>query len=96
MIDISNDSVTVSLPERFHDEHAVNIGLKLEAELPAKGRIILDFSNVQYIDSTGVTVLLATNKALSAKAVKLILRGMNAEVRNFFSLTYLDRLFTIE
>lgn len=89
------NSATILLPERFHDEQAANIGMRIDQSIRQNSRVVLDFIDVQYIDSTGITVLLASNRVAKSENVELIIRGLNDEVRAFFALTCLDQIFRI-
>lgn len=91
-----DNMIVITLPERFHNEQATSIGVKLEEILIESCSVILDFSNVSYIDSTGLTVLMTANKVAKARSVKLNLRCMNVKVRTLFAMTCLDQVFTIE
>lgn len=96
MVATIDNSAIISLPECFHDEQAANFGMKIDQSIRQNSQVILDFIKVQYIDSTGITVLLASNKTAKAAAVELVLRGLNDEVRSFFALTCLDQIFIIQ
>lgn len=57
-------------------------------------RIILDLSNVTFLDSSGLGAVVAAMK-LAAPERKLELAGLNAMVQNVFRLTRMDTVFTI-
>ncbi|MDR3562483.1 MAG: STAS domain-containing protein [Negativicutes bacterium] len=96
MDNVLGDVITITLPERFHGEQAANIGWKLEESIGRNCQVVMDFSNVKYIDSSGLTVLLSVNKSVKSNEGKLILRDMNEEVRTFFAMTRLNQVFAIE
>ena len=92
-----NFHTIISLPERFHGEQAEKIRIAMVKILSnSPGGIVFDFSEVTFIDSTGITVLISVYKMAKAKSIQVILRRMNENVRAFFELTCLDRIFTLE
>ena len=57
---------------------------------------LIDFSDLDYISSAGLGVLLGTQKRLtdSGKGLKLI--NMSKHIREIFRITGFDRIFEIE
>jgi anti-sigma B factor antagonist len=60
------------------------------------GDATVDFSDLEYISSAGLGVLLGTHKRLSEKGGQLKLRGMKKLVRDVFRYSRLDTIFAIE
>lgn len=58
-------------------------------------RLILDLSEVPYMDSSGVGTLVEIFRRVSAYKGKMILFGLNPRVRSVFEITKLDKFFTI-
>lgn len=59
-----------------------------------KGRIVLDLNAVEFVDSSGLGAIVACLKNLSPDQ-NLVLSGMHPAVTRVFSLTQMDRVFTI-
>ncbi len=63
----------------------------LLAEVVARGirgqRLVLDLSDLSYVDSTGVAVILDIRERLGADGIDLRLRGASERVRKVFALT---------
>ncbi|MEM7520351.1 MAG: STAS domain-containing protein [Pseudomonadota bacterium] len=57
-----------------------------------KGRVLLDLSNVTFIDSSGLGAIVATMKMLAPDR-KLVLAGFNPAVEKVFQLTRMDTVF---
>lgn len=57
-------------------------------------RVVLDMSNVAFLDSSGLGAVVAVMKAL-APARKLELSGLTPTVQKVFRLTRMDSVFTI-
>jgi anti-sigma B factor antagonist len=67
--------------------------LSLPGQHPAQ--IILDLSNVPYMDSSGVASLVKLLARLRREKVPLRLAGLRPRVRSVFEITRLDTVFDI-
>lgn len=70
---------------------------QLEAELLLDGitELVLDFSELEYISSAGLRVLLSAQKVMSKQGA-MILRGVNEEIMEVFEITGFSDILTIE
>lgn len=60
-----------------------------------KKDFVLDFSKCEFIDSTGLGVLVAIYKRCSENGGSLKIKSLNNQVLKLFKLTRLDRVFEI-
>ena len=60
-----------------------------------KDKVILNFKNVSYVDSSGLATLVEILKGLRSYGGKLKLTNLSTKVKNLFEITKLDRLFDI-
>ena len=58
-------------------------------------RILIDFSETGYIDSSGLGALVSISKRVREAGGELRLSGLNEDLRSLFELTKLDTLFAI-
>ena len=58
-------------------------------------QVTLDLSNVTFLDSMGLGVILGTKKRLAATGRELELVVANPEIRRIFEITMLDRIFAL-
>ena len=58
-------------------------------------RILIDFSQTGYIDSSGLGALVSISKRVREAGGELRLSGLNEDLRSLFELTKLDTLFQI-
>lgn len=58
--------------------------------------VIVNFTEVNYIDSTGLGIFIGALKATNQTGSKLKLVGMNDRVRRLFNITGLDEVIIIE
>ena len=57
--------------------------------------ILVDFSNVTFMDSSGLGALVKAFKTLQAADVRLFLCSINEQIKMLFELTSMDDYFTI-
>ena len=62
----------------------------------ASGTIILDCSGLEYISSSGLRIFLTVRKAAAVQGGKVIVKGINSDIRNVFMMTGFLNLFQIE
>jgi anti-sigma B factor antagonist len=58
-------------------------------------KVLIDFQNTGYIDSSGLGALVSLAKKLREAGGELRLAGLNEDLRTLFELTKLDTLFQI-
>ena len=58
--------------------------------------LVFDCSQMEYISSSGLRVVLKAHKQVTAAGGKFILRNLNADVRSVIDLTGFSRILTIE
>lgn len=57
-------------------------------------KILLDFSQVDFIDSSGLGALVSLLKSLNGKG-ELALCSLNSNIQGMFKLTRMDKIFTL-
>jgi len=92
---IENGTLTLTLEGKI----SVNTSPQLqEALIPAldeAGSVILDFSNITFVASAGLRVLLIGQETANEKGVSLTLRGVSDEVMEVFEMTGFTDILTI-
>ena len=58
-------------------------------------KIYINFSNVKYIDSSGIGVLINTAKKIRTNSGELILSNLSSDIKKIFSTVNLDSYFKI-
>lgn len=56
----------------------------------------IDFNDLDYISSAGLSVLLKTQKRLKSEGHELILKNLNRHIREIFKYAGFDLIFKIE
>jgi anti-sigma B factor antagonist len=81
-----------------HKINALNADILKQAALAglcANRAVIIDFSNISYIDSTGFGVILTAYDFARKSDKKFIITNISHEVMGLFKITKLDEVFTI-
>ena len=58
--------------------------------------VIIDCTNLEYIASSGLRILLSILKGAKANGSKVVMRGMNDDIKNVFKLTGFISIFEFE
>ena len=62
----------------------------------ASTEIVLDCSELEYISSSGLRIFLTIRKQAAANGSKVIVKSINADIRQVFKMTGFDSLFEIQ
>ena len=77
--------------------NAAELRSALEAALTGgTSKITADFSDVSYIDSTGLGAFISIYKHIKEKGEKLVITGLKPHIKKIFLITDLDKVFEIE
>ena len=94
MFDITKkDDSTVILSGRF-DAAQTNRAESLFSDINASCTV--DFTNLEYISSAGLGVLIATYKRLNKSGFNMKLINMSNHIKDIFHYARLDKIFDIQ
>lgn len=95
-----NDAVVVRFADRkVLNDHKMELMAQELFDLADKlgpREMRLDFTKVEYLQSSVLGKLVTLSRKVQAGGGKLVLCGINDDVYKAFSVTSLDRMFTIE
>src|SRR5277367_1422394 len=97
--DIGEITVVNFIDRKILDEQNIQkIGEDLFSLVDELGRvkILLNFSNVEYLSSAALGKFITLNKKVQAASGKLILCNISDDIQEVFEITKLNRLFKIE
>jgi anti-sigma B factor antagonist len=97
--EIGDVTVVSFTDKKILDEQNIQvIGEQLFSLIDELGRkkILLNFGNVEYMSSAALGKLITLNKKVQGAGGKLVLCNIDANIREVFEITRLDKLFVIK
>ena len=97
--DIGDVTVVSFTDKKILDEQNIQvIGDQLFSLVDELGRkkLLLNFGNVEYMSSAALGKLITLNKKVQGASGKLVLCNIDANIREVFEITRLDKLFVIK
>jgi anti-sigma B factor antagonist len=96
-ITVTEKNVLVTLSGSIYVEEAAQIRKSLIGYIESGHKIfIVDLSNVDYIDSSGLGMLVAIQKKALQNGGNVIIKGVKGLVKDLFELTHLTKVFEIQ
>lgn len=92
---VEQNRLTLALAGRLDTVTAPGFEQELDASLGAIDLLILDFSNLNYISSAGLRVLLKAQKLMNEKGSMKVI-GVNETIMEVFEITGFSDILTIE
>ena len=93
----TDKQIIASLCGELDTAAAIEMESALQPLYEGKGRdIIIDCSELEYIASSGLRILLSVLKKAKADGSKVILKNVNAVIREVFELTGFVKIFEFE
>lgn len=93
-----NDVITAYLSGEIDQHNAKlireELDLKIEREMPKK--LTLDFSGVNFIDSSGIGLVLGRYKKMLVMGGRTVLSGLNQNVKRIMTLGGIDKILELE
>ncbi|MGC9321596.1 MAG: STAS domain-containing protein [Kosmotogaceae bacterium] len=65
-------------------------------DLKSCSRVILDGTNIEFIDSMGIAALISIYKTIAAEGNDLVLVNLSEEIKKLLNTLRLDRLFIVK
>ena len=90
------DLLTVHISGDLNIKTSPQLEDELTKSIGGIKKLILDFSNVEYISSAGLRVLLATEKNMRRQGGSMILRNVNPAVKEIIRLAGFLQVMHIE
>ncbi|MEE3332974.1 MAG: STAS domain-containing protein [Ruminococcus sp.] len=91
----SGAEYTFVLNGRLDTITSPDLDAKVNEVTPDAEKLIFDLTNLEYISSAGLRVLLGATQAMEDKG-EMVVRNLTASVKEVFELTGFSRLFAIE
>ena len=88
--------LTLAIEGRIDTITSQELDEEINVELGNFDSLIMDFSDLEYISSAGLRVLIATQKKLKADNISFIIRNVNDTVGEIFRMSGFDKILKIE
>ncbi|MBR3574735.1 MAG: STAS domain-containing protein [Lachnospiraceae bacterium] len=88
-------NLTLSIYGKLDTTTAPELDEVVKNELNGIEMLVFDISNLEYISSAGLRVLLAAQKVMTVQGA-MVIRGVGEEIAEIFEVTGFDNIFTIE
>ncbi len=86
-----NGLVIIKVEGSLVTEHVKQLEGEIYRALEKKNNIIIDFSELSFICSAGLSLLVASHKKTEPKNLKIVVTGCNEDILKLFKLTELDQ-----
>ena len=90
------NSLTIELTGRLDTITAPELEKKFMDEEIEEERVVLDFTNLEYISSAGLRALLSIKRNLDSKKKMLEIHNINAVVKEVFNVTGFNNILKIK
>ena len=91
----NNDELVIALKGELNTATAPELESVITTSLNGVKKLVFDFSELDYISSAGLRILLVSKKVMD-KQGEMIIRHPNNSVREIFEITGFENILTIE
>ncbi|MBE6029412.1 MAG: STAS domain-containing protein [Clostridiales bacterium] len=91
---LEDKKLTICVEGRLDTSTAPELDEELKASLDGVEELVMDFTDMEYISSAGLRVLLSAQKAMNAQG-EMTVTGVNDTVREIFDITGFTDILTI-
>lgn len=88
--------LTVKVESRVDTVTAPDFENEINSEIGKFDSLIIDFSDLEYISSAGLRVLISTQKKLNSENIPMTIKNVNDTVNEIFRMSGFNKILTIE
>ncbi len=92
----NGNELTLSIEGRVDTITSQDLDKEIEDELGNFNSLIMDFTDLEYISSAGLRVLIATQKKLKSEDIPFVIKNVNDSVGEIFRMSGFDKILKIE
>ncbi|MBE6136601.1 MAG: STAS domain-containing protein [Erysipelotrichaceae bacterium] len=92
---LEGNTLTIALTEKLDTTSAPVLEQELNSSLDGVENLIFDFSNLAYLSSAGLRILLNAQKIMAKKG-KMVIKHPNDVIMSVFEMTGFSTILTIE
>ena len=88
--------LTMSIEGRIDTIASQNLDKEINEEFGNFDSLILDFTNLEYISSSGLRVLITAQKKLKEDSIPMIIKNVNDTINEIFKMSGFNKILKIE
>lgn len=88
--------LTIGVADRVDTVTAPDFENEINDEMGKFNSLILDFTDLEYISSAGLRVLIATQKKLKPENIPMTIKNVNDAISEIFAMSGFDKILKIE
>ncbi len=88
--------LTIEVKDRIDTVTAPDFENEIMDEMGKFDSLIIDFTNLEYISSAGLRVLIATQKKLKPENIPMTIINVNDTINEIFRMSGFDKILKIE
>ena len=88
--------LTLSVKGRIDTITSKDLDKEINDEIGNFESLILDFTDLEYISSAGLRVLIATQKKLKSENIPFVIKNVNDSIGEIFRMSGFDKILKIE
>ena len=92
---LDGSKMTVAIKGRLDTTTAPQLEAELRSDMDGIADLVFDFTNLEYISSAGLRVLLSTQKTMNRQGT-MVVRNVNSDVMEVLEVTGFVDILTIE
>ena len=92
----NDKELTIEVGDRIDTVTAPDFENEINDEMGKFDSLIIDFSNLEYISSAGLRVLIATQKKLKPENIPMTIKNVNDTINEIFRMSGFDKVLKIE
>ena len=92
----NQDELTLSVAGRIDTITSKELDTEIASEMGTFNSMVMDLSDLTYISSAGLRILIATQKKLKASNTPLVIKNVNEPVGEILRMSGIDKILTIE
>ncbi|WP_407432539.1 STAS domain-containing protein [Methanobrevibacter sp.] len=92
----NNKELTLTIEGRVDTISSQDLEKQIDDEMGNFNYLIMDLTDLEYISSAGLRVLLATKKKLNPENIPFVIRNANESVNEIFAKSGFDKILKIE
>lgn len=92
----NDKELTLSVEGRIDTLTSQDLEKEINAEMGNFNSLILDFSDLEYISSAGLRLLIATQKKLKADDIPMVIRNVKDAVSEIFRMSGFNKILDLE